>query len=580
MLLSCGTMLVLASRDNAHLADESLRIALGYTHLAYGNLKLNLEDPPLGKELAAVPLLFMHLRLPRDLSSLAPGKFGKGEAFNFSSDFLYGQSVPVDTLLFYPRMVVIVLALFLAYLVFAWTRRLWGDRAGLLALFLYCTSPTILAHAPFVTLDVVSALGAFASTWSFVRLLTDPSSKNTRRTGFVLALSSLVKFNLVALYPFFMLLTAMWIFVDPRHDAMRLIRRVAHVFLLSIVLIVLYYQVHFFFWPVEDQAKEIGALVAETTHASYAPTMTWLCSIPVVRVLVQIFMGIALRLYHSESFSYLHGEGYFGGIFWFWPTAFIIKETPCLQVMLLACAAVLVVKTVRRKRTGINGSLRENFPLVTSLCWIVGYTFIAVSSSNDDGLRHLAPVFPFVHMVVGGVLGRWWSATGRRTVGSLLLLPLLALQLYSVAATYPHFLGYFNEWWIRPGTGYRYLALSNLDLHQEAKRLGQWADENRIERLKVASDFYFSVPDRPGRVRGFWYSRAYQYYLGARYEYLPPDRPATGWIAIPATLLAYGTAIPRDQDGWGSDSFRWLLYHRPAAVIGNATFIYYIPDVQ
>ena len=243
MLLSCGTMLVLASRDNAHLADESLRIALGYTHLAYGNLKLNLEDPPLGKELAAVPLLFMDLRLPHDLSSLAPGKFGKGEAFNFSSAFLYGQSVPVDTLLFYPRMVVIVLALFLAYLVFAWTRRLWGDRAGLLALFLYCTSPTILAHAPFVTLDVVSALGAFASTWSFVRLLTDPSSKNTRRTGFVLALSSLVKFNLVALYPFFMLLTAMWIFVDPRHDAMRLIRRVAHVFLLSIVLIVLYYQV-------------------------------------------------------------------------------------------------------------------------------------------------------------------------------------------------------------------------------------------------------------------------------------------------------------------------------------------------
>ena len=162
----------------------------------------------------------------------------------------------------------------------------------------------------------------------------------------------------------------------------------------------------------------IGALVAETTHASYAPTMTWLCSIPVVRVLVQIFMGIALRLYHSESFSYLHGEGYFGGIFWFWPTAFIIKETPCLQVMLLACAAVLVVKTVRRKRTGINGSLRENFPLVTSLCWIVGYTFIAVSSSNNDGLRHLAPVFPFVHMVVGGVLGRWWSATGRRTVGA------------------------------------------------------------------------------------------------------------------------------------------------------------------
>src|SRR5207249_3392147 len=82
-------------------------------------------------------------------------------------------------------------------------------------------------------------------------------------------------------------------------------------------------------------------------------------------------------------------------------TAFIIKETPCLQVMLLVCAAVLVVKTVRCKRTGINGSLRENFPLVTSLCWIVGYTFIAVSISNNHGLRHFAPVFPFCHMVVG-----------------------------------------------------------------------------------------------------------------------------------------------------------------------------------
>src|SRR5205814_1860704 len=196
--------------DTSHHPDESCRIASGYTYLRYGNMRLNPEDPPLGKELAAFPLLFLHLRLPVDLAALRPGNIGRGDSFTFAARLLYEQDIPPETILFFPRLIAVLSATALGALLFAVTRNRWGDAAALIALCFYCLSPTVLANTPIVGLDVLGALGAFGAFWVFLRFLTEPTRTNAIRTGLVVGSVELLKFSLLPLIPYFVLLLVTW----------------------------------------------------------------------------------------------------------------------------------------------------------------------------------------------------------------------------------------------------------------------------------------------------------------------------------------------------------------------------------
>ena len=68
----------------------------------------------------------------------------------------------------------------------------------------------MLANAPTVTLDVPSALGAFGAFWVFLRFLSEPTRTNTILLGVVLGIVELLKFNLIPLVPYFVLLVVAW----------------------------------------------------------------------------------------------------------------------------------------------------------------------------------------------------------------------------------------------------------------------------------------------------------------------------------------------------------------------------------
>lgn len=78
---------------------------------------------------------------------------------------LFGGS---NSPLYAARYSTLLLSVVLALLVFATSRKRWGDHGGLVSLTLYCFSPAILANAPLATPDIANAfiLMALASwTW-------------------------------------------------------------------------------------------------------------------------------------------------------------------------------------------------------------------------------------------------------------------------------------------------------------------------------------------------------------------------------------------------------------------------------
>ncbi len=74
-------------------------------------------------------------------------------------------------------------AVALAWLVWRWSRRLWGERGALLSLLLCVFDPNLLAHARLVTTDVWIALAFTVVLYLFWRFAEEP----TRRRGLVLA---------------------------------------------------------------------------------------------------------------------------------------------------------------------------------------------------------------------------------------------------------------------------------------------------------------------------------------------------------------------------------------------------------
>lgn len=154
------TQTILSLREKSAAFDETAHLPAGYLHLKFGDYSFNPIHPPLVKMLAALPLLFVEVKMPSQEGSFNP---------RVSYRFLYEEN-DADHLLFLGRMAVLSLALLLGSLVFLWTEQLFGRAAAIFALLLYSFEPNILAHAPLVTTDLGAACFMFLTIYGFYRI--------------------------------------------------------------------------------------------------------------------------------------------------------------------------------------------------------------------------------------------------------------------------------------------------------------------------------------------------------------------------------------------------------------------------
>ena len=145
MLAGMLALMLGSSWNDSATFDEVAHIPSGYTALKYQDSRLNPEHPPLIKDLAALPLLFMNLNfdLRPDFwqnSNVNDRQWQAGHAL------LYEFGNNPDRILFAARFPIMFLAVLLGWLLYRWIRNIYGFRVGLLTLFFYATSPTILAH--------------------------------------------------------------------------------------------------------------------------------------------------------------------------------------------------------------------------------------------------------------------------------------------------------------------------------------------------------------------------------------------------------------------------------------------------
>jgi hypothetical protein len=76
LVATMAVLMFTSIRDDVITVDEQPHIGAGYSYLMRADYRMNPEHPPLMKDLAALPLLFMDLKVPWDHPSWGVGTSG------------------------------------------------------------------------------------------------------------------------------------------------------------------------------------------------------------------------------------------------------------------------------------------------------------------------------------------------------------------------------------------------------------------------------------------------------------------------------------------------------------------------
>jgi hypothetical protein len=159
---------------------------------------------------------------------------------------------------------------------------------------------------------------------------------------------------------------------------------------------------------------------------------------------------------------------------WYYlPAAFLLKE-PLPFVLVLGASFVLAA----------SGKMK-----IPAWQWVPPVLFtLAVLPAPNLGIRYLLPAFPFLFLIAGQGAAWLWnrrSASGPWGAATLAMGGLVLWQAASVLLNFPHALSYFNDF-VPKDKKIFFLADSNLDWGQDAKRLVETGKERNWGKVKLA----------------------------------------------------------------------------------------------
>jgi len=584
---------VFSIKNDSLTMDEVVHLPAGYSYLTQKDMRLNPEHPPLIKDLGALPLLFINasansaqekIKFPSEISAWKNDINGQ---WDFGRYFLYGIGNPADKMILWGRMPMILILIMLGFFIFKWAKELFGNKAGLLALFLFSFSPTLLAHGRLVTTDVGAAAGVTVATYYFLKSLKSPVKKNIIIAGVVFGIAQLLKFSVILLVPFFGIMGLVWWSLNIRSSPpfatlgrltksgtfLQTIRTGFLVFLIGFLLIWPVYQFHTWNYPKDRQVSDTEFYLKNTPEFIKKPII-FASDKPILRPYALYLTGVSMVFHRVAGGNTTYFLGEVSNIGWrsYFPIVYLIKEPLAFHILTLIAllyAAWAIKKPFWKdtKNRMINW-LKLHFPEFSMLVFVGIYWAVSIQGNLNIGIRHLLPVFPFTILLVSGAISGLLRKPHLK-LKCFLLAFLILWQAVSVISVFPHFLAYFNESVGGPESGYKYVVDSNLDWGQDLKGLKNWVEKNGIDTIYLD---YFGGGDP-------------QYYLGTKFAPWwgsrdPKELPKGSYLAVSASFLQGGRGT-RVSNFAGPDSYYlWLNKYQPITKIGYSIFIYKIEEIN
>ncbi|BDC49406.1 glycosyl transferase [Bryobacterales bacterium F-183] len=537
-------LLTQSVRQQSQTADESIHLFAGYQYWKHLDFGVNPEHPPLAKLVAAAPLL----RLPLKVQPMVQGDVKESQLIP-SIEFVNRNTLPQQELIGRGRMAMAGFAVLLFVLVVAAAGEVWKSAwAAAAAAFLIAFEPNVLAHGALITTDVAASAMIFAAVYAYYRYLHHTSIERLVVAGLAAGAALAVKHNGAIVFPMLFLLGLRY---------QRVKRLQALIAIPVIALAVLWFAYRFqagrpdgySFVPAAaevlwDVKSPVAKAVISTLNALHLVPQSYLWG-----------MADVAKAVANGRQTFLFGEMYREGVWYFFPAVFLMKAT---LPFLFLLGFLLVSRAWREQREGVLVSPWFFFGLPAAV-----YFAVSLGSGMNLGIRHLLPVFPFLILLAAEGLRRVF--TRWKSVGAVLLVWHAGTAVYA----YPNYLPYSNELVGGVPKTYRVMADSNADWGQGLLQTAAYLKSRNITGdcwiaywLGHVDPKDYGIPCQP-----------LQSGPGALYGHVvSPEHPAKikGTVLVSASNAAGMVMYVRDRN-----PYRPFLEAKPDAVIGGAMLAFH-----
>lgn len=580
IIITLSVVISIASFWNdSPVVDEIPHIGAGYSYVVQHSYQFNPEHPPLAKDLAGLALLFLNLN-----QSAFNQKYNanwptdvNGE-WNFGRALIYQTGNDAITLVRVAKLPMLLFFIISAWIIFVWTKKLFGDKAALFATFLFSFSPTIIAHSRLVTTDIALLFGVMVSLYFFERYLENQSasanSGGWRNKNFWIAVvafgfGQLTKFSAFLLIPIFIFLAILWAYAN-NHKLSGIIRTTWKTVLIMVAgfLFVVgpVYQLHLLNYSGEKQKADATVILGTYGNRTFADPVIWASDKPVLRPFAQYALGVLMIFQRNVggNQTYYLGNVYQRAVKSYFPVVYSLKE-PIPFLLLFVFAIFGFFRNTLSQERKLKSWLKVHFAETAVFIWAIFYWFTSINANLNIGIRHLIPVYGATAILVAGQLSVLYKHVAIKTRKAYLIFigVMCAWLLVETLMVFPYYLSYFNQFTGGPSGGYRYVVDSNLDWGQDLKRLADWVDAHGIQKISLDyfgwSDQTYYLKNKLVWIRNGQYTNAKDFLR---------DNPEGGFIAVSATY--YQQSIVSDKN------YSWLEKYQPVTVVGNSIFIWRI----
>ncbi len=505
---------VVQARADSLTPDEGADLTAGLTALVHRDARMVPEHPVLPKVLVAAPAL-----LGRPVVPASPA-WRRGESFDHAEEIVVATRAAgrFDRVLLLGRLVPLALAVACALVIHALGARLFGPDAGAAGAALWLGLPVVLGFGHLATIDIPFSLATLLVALGSLRLLERPGERRAAELGALVGVALATRHTGLVLAVVAVGLTVWALRRDRRQAAVA----VALLALCSLAVLWGVYRAVAPSAPAGAARAQLEGVEAAASEESAAARLVAASPTP-----LEWRAGFAyLVLTSDDKPSYLFGQAWTGGRWWYFPGSLLVKVPAPALVLLVAGPLAL-----RHHAVGLRRRVLTAVVLPAGL--LLAFT---MAQPLTLGVRLVLPVVALLLVAASAAAAapqRWVRASVAGVV---------ALQVVAMVASAPHSIA-----WTTPPfrPAYRWASDSNVDYGQDRDRLADWAR---------GRDAWVSL----GRARGI--PRP----AGTR-PLLEADPAAlTGWVAVGVSDL---TRTHRDELAWLR---RWC----PVDTIGGSILIY------
>jgi hypothetical protein len=575
-------LLAWSARCHSPTSNEPAHLSAGISHLEFSRFDLYRVNPPLVRSVAALPVLLA------GYESDWGGLEDKGRpVFRIARSLTVANGERFVWLVTIARWACIPFSLVGALFCYFWARDLYGNRAGVLSLALWCLSPNILAHAALITPDAGATALSVVACYAFWKWLKQPTWMRAFTAGLALGIVELTKMTLVVFYPVWIVV---WFAYRVRLRSHRpgaidseveLSRWRAELSMVGLTFAVSLYVLNLGY-AFEGSCQSLGdfefvsellggADAAQGKHGNRFRD-TGLERLP-VPLPANYLQGIDVQQRDFEEFgrqSYLRGEFSNKGWWYYYLYGLTVKVPLGLWALLIFAVGTRITRCVQAFRGKCESNAKVNWR--DEIAVLVPLFAILALVSSQSGFSHhfryILPIFPFAFIWISQV-AEYVSRTSR------LVVALAGLWFVGTSlSVYPHSLSYFNELAGGPRGGHAHMIHSSIDWGQDLLYLKHWVDEHPEAKplhLIYCGDFDPQL-------------------LGIEFEAPefthPPDGSLStlllkpGWYAVSVNFLrGYEWRAPIGDGRFVTvpqDSCTALLEREPAALAGYSIYVYEI----